>query len=74
MANHIILTRYALYDSRYTTNEKRATCYTICDTLKEARKEKREDFDDAVIVKLQILVDKNEKNKGEVINTKIISK
>lgn len=42
---------YALYDSRYLTNPDRATCYTTVDTLKEARRYKKNSFDDAVIVK-----------------------
>ena len=48
-------TSYALYDSRYTTNPDRAICYSFCDTLKEARQEKKEDFTDAVIVKVGIV-------------------
>lgn len=42
--------KYGLWDSRYTTKPDRATMYSMCGTLKEAKKEKREDWPDAVIV------------------------
>lgn len=44
-------TVFELYDSRYLTNPDRATVYSVCDTIKEAKREKREDWPDAVIVK-----------------------
>lgn len=46
---------YCLYDSRYLNDPDDAICYLAgCETLKEARKEKRESFTDAVIVKTKI--------------------
>lgn len=42
---------YALYDGRYLTDPDRTICYTFCDTLKEARRERRDYGDDTVIVK-----------------------
>jgi hypothetical protein len=62
---------YALYDSRYTDNPDRASCYTILDSLKEAKEEKESDWTDAVIVKKTLK--KVGKNKYEVLSSEIIS-
>lgn len=40
---------YSLWDSRAETDRDGATCFSICQTLKEAKREKKEDFTDAVI-------------------------
>jgi hypothetical protein len=62
---------FALYDSRYLTNEEDASCYVVEDTLKEAKKSKREDYIDAVIVKETLeLVEGNTYN---VIKSEIVS-
>jgi hypothetical protein len=42
---------YSLWDSRAETDRESATCYSVCETLKEAKREKKEDFPDAVIFK-----------------------
>lgn len=47
--NDILL--FALYDSRAAFNKERAICYSVCETLNQAKREKREDFPDAVIFK-----------------------
>lgn len=61
---------YALYDSRYITNPDRAICYTTADTLKEARHDKKNSFDDAVIVKL--VLREIGMNRFEVVSSTII--
>ncbi len=61
---------YALYDSRYLTNPDRAICYTVADTLKEARHDKKNSFEDAIIVK-QVLRE-IKMNRFEVISSTII--
>ena len=41
---------WMLFDGRYRTDEDRAVCYEVCETLKEA-KENADDYgDDTVIV------------------------
>lgn len=42
---------YGLWDARYLTDEDRATCFEVCDTLKEALENKDDYGDDTVIVK-----------------------
>ncbi len=61
---------YALFDSRYTTDEDSSICYSVCETLEEARKEKEEDFPDAVIVRETLQLIGN--NKREVIKSEIV--
>jgi hypothetical protein len=46
-----LITLYELYDSRYTSDKDRAICYSVCESLAEAKKEKKEMFPDAIIVK-----------------------
>lgn len=61
---------YALYDSRYLTNPDKATCYTTADTLKEARHDKKNSFEDAIIVKH--LLRAIGMNRFEVVSSTII--
>lgn len=42
---------FELYDGRYLTNPDQAVCFEVCESLKEARKNKKEYGDDTVIVK-----------------------
>jgi hypothetical protein len=56
---------FGLFDARYTSDPDRAVLYTTEDTLKEARKEKRNSFTDAVIVRMTIF-------KNEVIQSEIV--
>lgn len=42
---------FELYDGIYLTNPDRAVCHEVCESLKEARKNKNEYGDDTVIVK-----------------------
>lgn len=63
-------TTYYLYDSRYLSDEDRAIVYTTEDNLTDARKSKKEDFTDAVIVKKTLEHIKG--NQYKVINSKII--
>lgn len=52
---------YSLWDSRAETDKDRATCYSVCQTLKEAKREKKEDFNDAVIFRDTVeIINKNE--------------
>jgi hypothetical protein len=62
---------YALYDSRYTDNPDRASCYSVADSLEEAKEEKESDWTDAVIVKETLK--KVGKNKYEVLSSEIIN-
>ena len=44
---------WMLFDGRYRTDEDRAVCYEVCETLKEA-KENADDYgDDTVIVEAE---------------------
>jgi len=45
---------YGLYDSRYHTEPSRAVCFSVCPTLKKARKERHDYGTDVVIVKLTV--------------------
>lgn len=59
--------KYVIYDSRYLTDEESASVYQFADTLKEAKKLVKRDWNDGVIVEYD--------TKGnELINPKIISK
>ena len=42
---------YLLFDARYRYDEDRAICFTVCNTLQEARNEAPDYGDDTVIVK-----------------------
>ena len=44
-------TVYSLYDSRANEDIDSAICYSVCETLAEAMREKESDFPDAVIFK-----------------------
>ena len=44
-------TCYMIFDSRYLIDEDSATCFSVCDTLKEAMAEKDDYGDNNVIVK-----------------------
>lgn len=67
-------TVYALYDSRYHAEaageDVTAVCYTVENSLHEAKKEKRDSFTDAVIVK-EILKSIG-KNNYEVIKSVVV--
>ena len=59
-------TIWMLFDSRYRTDEDRAVCYEVCETLREA-KENADDYgDDTVIVEA-----KTEGNN--IVSSKIIN-
>lgn len=45
-------THYFLYDSRYRTDPDNATVYTVSNSLKEAREDRKTMFEDGVIVKV----------------------
>lgn len=47
-------TKYALYDGRFLENPYVSCCYETCETLKEARKNRKEYGDDTIIVKFQL--------------------
>ena len=55
-----------LFDSRYRTNEDRATCFEVCDTFKEAKKNARDYGNDTVIVEA-------DDDNGKIENCKIIN-
>lgn len=57
---------YILYDSRYLTNPESATVYTISESLKEAKEDKRDMFPDGVIVRA-------EDHNNELKNHKILT-
>ena len=57
------IAEYYLYDSKYYSNPKEATLYTMVHTLEEAKKEKQDNFNDAVIV--EIWLEKNEEEPNE---------
>lgn len=52
-------TDYALYDGRYPTEPDRAIVFEICDTLREARQNRKEYGDDTCIVKVTCDVQKD---------------
>ncbi len=54
---------YLLYDARYPS--ERATVYCVADTLQEAKEDKEEMFNDAIIVKCDV-------NGTELINPVVI--
>lgn len=41
---------WMLFDGRYRTDEDRAVCYEVCETIKEAKKNANDYGDDTVIV------------------------
>lgn len=41
---------WMLFDGRYRTDEDRAVCYEVCETLKEAKENSDDYGDDTVIV------------------------
>ncbi len=57
--------KYVLYDGRYHNNPDNAYCYTMADTLKEA-KEDKEMFTDAVIVKY-------DEKEGSLTNPRVVN-
>lgn len=63
---------YMIYDSRYTTDPDRASVYTVCDSLKEARSDKRTMFTDAVIVKETSEPLPGKTNTWKIIKSEII--
>ena len=58
--------KYFLYDGRYRTDEDRAMCYEVCETLKEAKKSTKDYGDDTVIVESEI-------KENNIINFRIIN-
>lgn len=57
---------WMLFDGRYRTDEDRAVCYEVCDTLKEAKENANDYGDDTVIVE-------GETFENEIRNSKIIN-
>ena len=43
--------KYALYDGRYLCDPNSANCYEVCETLKEARRNRNDYGTDTVIVR-----------------------
>lgn len=57
---------WLLFDGRYRTDEDRAVCYEVCDTLNEA-KENADDYgDDTVIV--EAVEENNVISDSKIIN------
>lgn len=57
---------WMLFDGRYRTDEDRAVCYEVCETLKEA-KENADDYgDDTVIV--EAIEENNIISNSKIIN------
>ncbi|NLN24677.1 MAG: hypothetical protein GX163_03280 [Bacteroidetes bacterium] len=57
---------WMLFDSRYRTDEDKAVCYEVCETLKEA-KENADDYgDDTVIV--EAIEENNIISDSKIIN------
>lgn len=58
--------KFLLFDGRYRTDEDRAICYEVCDSLKEAKKNMLDYGTDTVIVKSEI-------SGNNLINSEIIN-
>lgn len=57
---------WMLFDGRYRTDEDRAVCYKVCETLKEA-KENADDYgDDTVIV--EAIKENNVISESKIVN------
>lgn len=52
---------FMLYDGRYLTDENKAVCYEVCDSIEEARESKNDYGDDTVIVKCRGIKTKHRK-------------
>lgn len=48
-------TAYLLFDGRYRTDEDSATCFEVCETLQEAKRNAPDYGTDTVIVKGEII-------------------
>jgi hypothetical protein len=46
---------WLLFDGRYRTDEDRAICYEVCDSLKEANENADDYGDDTVIVECELV-------------------
>jgi len=57
---------WLLFDGRYRTDEDRAVCYEVCDTLKEAKQNAGDYGDDTVIVE-------GEDENNVISNCKIVN-
>ena len=57
---------WMLFDGRYRTDEDKAMCYEVCETLKEAKKNADDYGNDTVIVE-------GETFENEIKNSKIIN-
>lgn len=60
---------YALYDYRYLDDPDRAMCLSMCETLKEAKSD-RKDFEDSVLV--ECTWEQQKDGSRLIINEKII--
>jgi hypothetical protein len=58
--------KYLLYDGRYRTDEDKAVCYEMCDSLKEANENKDDYGTDTVIVECEV-------SGNNLINSKTIN-
>jgi hypothetical protein len=58
--------QWLLFDGRYRTDEDRAICFEVCDSLDEAQKTAPDYGDDTVIVEFDLMG--NELRNGKIIN------
>lgn len=66
---------YTLYDGRYLDDPDSASCFGVCDTLKEARRDSKDYGDDTVIVKETMVYDGGQNGTPvyRVIKSEIVS-
>ena len=57
---------WMLFDGRYRTDEDRAVCYEVCETLREAKKKADNYGDDTVIV--EVIEENNVISDSKIIN------
>lgn len=56
---------FVLFDGRYLTDQDRAICYEVCNTLKEAKSSARDYGTDTVIVEAEL--NKNKFILGNIV-------
>lgn len=57
---------WMLFDGRYRTDEDRAVCYEVCETLKEAKENANDYGDDTVIV--EAFEENNVISESKIVN------
>ena len=72
MGSKKLIKKWVLYDGRAITDIDNAIVYTVCDTFKEAIKDKKDFFNDAVIYKETL--EEQSKNKFITLKRELCTK